>query len=53
MRFGPGGRAEAFALFCILFFAALLLVGLVSINVVTFGECRAHGFSRLYCLFRR
>jgi hypothetical protein len=53
VRLGPRGRAEAFALFCILFFAALLLVGLVSINVVTYGECRAHGLSRIYCLFRR
>lgn len=50
---GPGRRSEAFALFCILFLAAVLMAGLVAINVATYGECRNHSFSRLYCLFHQ
>jgi hypothetical protein len=46
-------RSDLFALFCVIFFAALVLVGLTTLNVVTYSECRAHGFSRIYCAFRR
>lgn len=46
-----GRRSEVFALFCIVCFAAMLMLGLVAVNVATYGECRAHGFSRLFCLF--
>jgi hypothetical protein len=47
----PGRSSEVFALFCIVFFAGVLLVGLVAVNVATYHECRAHGFSRLFCMF--